>query len=333
MVEELARLRAMGVRLSLDDFGTGYSSLSYLKRFRFDILKIDRSFVAGVPDRPDDVSVVNAIFAMARGLDLKVVAEGVERRAQLDFIRAHRCDFVQGWLFSKALDEATYKTYLEGANAGALFVRADSGITDVKQLRGKTVIFGGGRDAMMSYIAPRYLLMRAGIGEGEFKTEFAVNPPNALLALYHRQADAAGGGDILIDLPAVRNSIDAGQVKVLAATEPLLFLPWAVKRSMSAKLADEIQALQELFDCLGAHICFKGFAVGFAGPLGVDDHGAVGTLAGHAAGRVGVVGANLPVRGVAVDHGVHVAGGNAEESPDSVDQTLRRVRARRRRQV
>ena len=129
------------------------------------------------------------------------------------------------------------------AVAGALFVRADSGITDVKQLRGKTIIFGGGRDAMMSYIAPRYLLMRAGIGEGEFKTEFAVNPPNALLALYHRQADAAGGGDILIDLPAVRNAIDAPQVKVLAATEPLLFLPWAVKRSMPAKVADEIQAL------------------------------------------------------------------------------------------
>jgi phosphonate transport system substrate-binding protein len=129
------------------------------------------------------------------------------------------------------------------AVAGALFVRTDSGITDVKQLRGKTIIFGGGRDAMMSYIAPRYLLMRAGIGESEFKTEFAVNPPNALLALYHRQADAAGGGDILIDLPAVRNAIDAMQVKLLAATEPLLFLPWAVKRSMPAKLADEIQAL------------------------------------------------------------------------------------------
>jgi phosphonate transport system substrate-binding protein len=127
--------------------------------------------------------------------------------------------------------------------AGALFVRADSGITDLKQLRGKTIIFGGGRDAMMSYIAPRYLLMQAGVGEAEFKTEFAVNPPNALLALYHGQADAAGGGDILIDLPAVRNAIDAKQIKMLAATEPLLFLPWAVKRSMPTKLANEIQAL------------------------------------------------------------------------------------------
>ncbi|MFN2645293.1 MAG: putative bifunctional diguanylate cyclase/phosphodiesterase [Burkholderiales bacterium] len=118
VVEELARLRAMGIRLSLDDFGTGYSSLSYLKRFRFDVLKIDRSFVAGVPDNPDDVSVVNAIFAMARGLDLKVVAEGVERRAQLDFVRMHRCEFAQGWLFAKALDEAQYRAWLTGGTAG-----------------------------------------------------------------------------------------------------------------------------------------------------------------------------------------------------------------------
>ena len=129
------------------------------------------------------------------------------------------------------------------AVAGALFVRADSGISDITQLRGRRIIFGGGRDAMMSYIAPRYLLMQAGLNEGDFKTEFAVNPPNALLALYHQQADAAGGGDILIDLPAVRNAINTGELKMLAATEPLLFLPWAVKRSMPARLADEIQAI------------------------------------------------------------------------------------------
>jgi len=129
------------------------------------------------------------------------------------------------------------------AVAGALFVRADSGISDIAQLRGRRIIFGGGRDAMMSYIAPRYLLMQAGLNEGDFKTEFAVNPPNALLALYHQQADAAGGGDILIDLPAVRNAINTGELKMLAATEPLLFLPWAVKRSMPARLADEIQAI------------------------------------------------------------------------------------------
>jgi phosphonate transport system substrate-binding protein len=129
------------------------------------------------------------------------------------------------------------------AVAGALFVRKDSGITQVSQLRGRTIIFGGGRDAMLSHIAPRFLLMQSGLKEGDFRSEFAVNPPNALLALYHRQADAAGGGDILIDLPVVRNAINAQELTVLATTEPLLFLPWAVKRSMPAKLRESVQSV------------------------------------------------------------------------------------------
>ena len=131
----------------------------------------------------------------------------------------------------------------KNAVAGALYVHKDSGITELSQLRGKTIIFGGGRDAMLSYIAPRFLLMQAGLKEGDFKTEFAVNPPNALLALYNRQADAAGGGDILIDLPAVKNSINTQNLRLLAATEPLLFLPWAVKRTMPAKLGESIQSI------------------------------------------------------------------------------------------
>jgi phosphonate transport system substrate-binding protein len=129
------------------------------------------------------------------------------------------------------------------AVAGALFVRKDSGITRLEELRGRTIVFGGGRDAMLSYIAPMFLLMQAGLNEADFRSEFAVNPPNTLLALYHRQADAAGGGDILIDLPPVKNAIDAGELKVLAATEPLLFLPWAVKRTLPAKTREAIQSI------------------------------------------------------------------------------------------
>ena len=131
----------------------------------------------------------------------------------------------------------------KNAVAGALFVRKDSGITEVSQLRGRTIIFGGGKDAMLSYIAPRFLLLQAGLKEGDFKSEFSVNPPNALLALFHKQADAAGGGDILIDLPVVKNAINTQELKLLAATEPLLFLPWAVKRTMPAKLSESIQAI------------------------------------------------------------------------------------------
>ncbi len=131
----------------------------------------------------------------------------------------------------------------KSAVAGALFVRKDSGIIDVSHLRGRTIMFGGGKDAMLSYFAPRFLLMQAGLKEKDFKTEFAVNPPNAVLALYNRQAEAAGGGDILIDLPVVKNAIDTQELRLLAVTEPLLFLPWAVKRTMPAKLGASIQSI------------------------------------------------------------------------------------------
>jgi phosphonate transport system substrate-binding protein len=125
---------------------------------------------------------------------------------------------------------------------GVLFVRKDSGITDVSQLRGRTVMFGGGKDAMLSYIAPRYLLLQAGLKEGDFKTEIAVNPQNALVALYYKQADAAGGGNVVLDQPVIKNAVDTQEIRVLASTEPLLFLPWAVKRTMPAKLALSIQS-------------------------------------------------------------------------------------------
>jgi diguanylate cyclase (GGDEF)-like protein len=114
VAEELTSLRALGVRVSLDDFGTGYSSLSYLKRFRFDVLKIDRSFVAGLPNNPDDVSLVKAILAMANGLDLKVVAEGVETQEQLNFVTAQGCDFVQGYFFARPMSEDAYYRFLTG---------------------------------------------------------------------------------------------------------------------------------------------------------------------------------------------------------------------------
>ena len=114
VAEELARLRGLGVRIALDDFGTGYSSLSYLKRFRFDLLKIDRSFVAGLPADSDDVSLVKAILAMAKGLDLRVLAEGVEHEAQLAFLAAQGCDLAQGYLFAKPMSQEAYARYLRG---------------------------------------------------------------------------------------------------------------------------------------------------------------------------------------------------------------------------
>ena len=135
----------------------------------------------------------------------------------------------------------------KNAVSGILVTRKDSGITTVSQLRGGTIIFGGGRDAMLGYIAPRYLLLQAGLKEGDYKTEFAITPQNALVALYHKQADAAGGADVALDQPVIKDAINTQQLRILASTEPLLFLPWAVKQTMPAKLTLSIQsALLEL---------------------------------------------------------------------------------------
>ena len=98
-VTTLRHLRAMGVRVVLDDFGTGHSSLAYLKSIPLDAIKIDRTFVAAVPGTGADTSLVMAILEMARGLGLKVIAEGVEREEQVAFLIANGCRQAQGFLF------------------------------------------------------------------------------------------------------------------------------------------------------------------------------------------------------------------------------------------
>jgi len=112
VIEVLRDLKQLGVSVAVDDFGTGYSSLSYLKRFPIDVLKIDQSFVRGIPQEAGDVAISTAIVAMAKSLRLRTVAEGVENSRQQEFLAALGCDEVQGYLFSRPLKPAAFARFV-----------------------------------------------------------------------------------------------------------------------------------------------------------------------------------------------------------------------------
>ena len=111
-IHQLNSLRLMGVALSVDDFGTGYSSLSYLKKFPVSYLKIDRSFIQGLPDCQEDSALVEAILSMAESLRLQVVAEGVETSSQANYLASLKCRYIQGYWLSKPIPQNDFCNYL-----------------------------------------------------------------------------------------------------------------------------------------------------------------------------------------------------------------------------
>ena len=111
-VAALTRLKDIGVGISLDDFGTGYSSLGYLKRFPIDVLKIDKSFVDDVTTSSSDAAIARSVISLAHNLDMRVIAEGVETRAQVDFLTEHGCDEMQGYYFSRPLPAEAFTALL-----------------------------------------------------------------------------------------------------------------------------------------------------------------------------------------------------------------------------
>jgi len=113
----LNRLRAQGFIVTMDDFGTGYSSLSYLMRFPVNKLKIDRSFIANIPENRNHISITRAVIAMAHELGVQAVAEGVETEAQKDFLAQHDCELVQGYLISRPVPRAEMELLLRGQQA------------------------------------------------------------------------------------------------------------------------------------------------------------------------------------------------------------------------
>jgi EAL domain-containing protein (putative c-di-GMP-specific phosphodiesterase class I) len=105
-IAKLTTIREMGVHISIDDFGTGYTSISYLRQYPVSVLKIDQTFIKGLPANQNDAAITSAVIALGHNLGLEIVAEGVETAEQLKYLADHNCDFIQGYYYSRPLSQA-----------------------------------------------------------------------------------------------------------------------------------------------------------------------------------------------------------------------------------
>ena len=109
---QLKQLKSLGPKIAIDDFGTGYSSLGYLQQFPFDILKIDRCFISQIDQNSKNAAIVEALIALARQLNIRTVAEGVESAIECEFLRRHHCNKIQGYLFSRPISAESFADLL-----------------------------------------------------------------------------------------------------------------------------------------------------------------------------------------------------------------------------
>ena len=111
--ELLRQIRDIGCSISIDDFGTGYSSLAYIKKLPFDVIKIDQSFIKDIPKTIQDEAIVNTIIELGKGLELKIIAEGIEKKEQEEFLKKQGCHIVQGYLYSKPLSKKDIVVFIK----------------------------------------------------------------------------------------------------------------------------------------------------------------------------------------------------------------------------
>ena len=229
------------------------------------ILAFSDPFIVGIFPRQGAMVVHKQFGALEKYLNVALGRDVVLETAK-DFdtfwenVRNQRYDLVHynQYHYVKSHKEFGYEAILRNEELGketmssALAISVESGITDVAQLKGKKIVFGGGRSAMVAYIGVKQLLLDAGLKDGDYAEEYSNNPPNAVLALYVGQADAAGTADSVFNVPAVAQKVQANKLRFLKVGIPLPHLPWAVKSSVDpatrAKLVDALAALDKSID-------------------------------------------------------------------------------------
>jgi len=165
--------------------------------------------------------------------------QGIAQR-HYDLVHFNQYDYVQ------SKKEFGYEVILKNNEfgkptiAGAILVRKDSNITRLQELKGRRIMFGGGKRALVSYIATTYILREAGLKPGDYIEVFAKNPPNAVMGTYLRQADACGVGDIVLEMPIVRKRMNTDELRIIATSTQLPHLPWAIKQELPTVLRTQI---------------------------------------------------------------------------------------------
>lgn len=168
-------------------------------------------------------------------LELKSGRYDIVHYNQYHYVRSHKQLGYEVIVKNVEFNQATL--------AGTIIVRKDSGINTVSDLKGKKIVFGGGRQAMLSYIVARHLLQKNGLNKGDYIESFAKNPPNAIFTTYYKHSAASGSGDRVLQFQAVKKHIDTNQLRFLLKSRQLPHLPWAVKKQLPAKVKKQIQQI------------------------------------------------------------------------------------------
>jgi len=185
---------------------------------------------------------LNRTIRIETSRNFKSFWQGIKQK-RYDLVHFNQYHYVQ------SNKEFNYQVILKNAEfgkntlAGAIVVRKDSKLNSLTELKGKKIMFGGGKKAMIAYVVPTYLLQQSGLSKKDYTEVFAKNPPNALIGTYLKQADAGGTGDVLLNHPVITKRIKPDQLKLIAQGNQLPHLPWATKDTMNPSLKKNIQHL------------------------------------------------------------------------------------------
>jgi len=211
--------------------------------------QVDEDLIMGVFPRRNAIDTMKLFTPLAKHLSVEL-GRNVRLETAKNFpvfwkkVQNGKYDIVHynQYHYVKSNEKYGYQVFAKNEEFGgstiapAIVVRKDSGITSLQDLKGKKIVFGGGKKAMVAYVGSTVMLRNAGLNKGDYIEEFAKNPPNATFATFYKRADASGVGNVALSIPVVKKRIETDQLKYVEVGNNLPHIPWAYKESLSDEL-------------------------------------------------------------------------------------------------